>query len=189
VTTYTIWGNMMVAVVAPIYFSFIGLQQDMPFMESFWMILKRISPVIVFPFFLALIMQHTMPKVNAFLNKYKGISFYLWACAFLLVMGKTFEFIAIHGKGNEKNIVVLGLVSILFCGIQFAVGKWLGSKYGDRVAGGQLLGQKNTAFGIWMANCYLNPLASVYVAFYAIWQNLFNSWQLWRHDRRLRLKA
>ena len=81
VTTYTIWGNMMVAVVAPIYFSFIGLQQDMPFLESFWMILKRISPVIVFPFFLALIMQYTMPKVNAFLDKYRGISFYLWVWA------------------------------------------------------------------------------------------------------------
>ena len=189
VTTYTIWGNMMVAVVAPIYFSFIGLQQDMPFLESFWMILKRISPVIVFPFFLALFLQYTMPKVNAFLDKYRGISFYLWACAFLLVMGKTFEFISIHGKGNEKYIVILGIVSILFCAIQFAVGKWLGSKYGDRVAGGQLLGQKNTAFGIWLANCYLNPLASVYVAFYAIWQNLFNSWQLWRHDRQMRLKA
>ena len=67
--------------------------------------------------------------------------------------------------------------------IHFATGKWLGSKYGDRIAGGQLLGQKNTAMGIWMANTYLNPLASVFLAFYSIWQNLFNSWQLWHQDR------
>lgn len=183
VTTYTIWGNLMVAVVAPIYFSFIGVHQDMPFFESFWIILRKISPIIVFPFIVALFFQFLMPKVNGFLARYKGLSFYLWALALLLVLGKTFDFISLHGKGNEWSIAVLGIVSIFICAIQFAFGKWLGSKYGDKMAGGQLLGQKNTAFGIWMANMYLNPLSSIFVAFYAIWQNLFNSWQLWQHEK------
>lgn len=182
VTTYTIWGNLMVAVVAPIYFSFIGMHQEMPFFDSFFLILKRISPVILFPFFLALFLQFFMPKVNDFISKYKGLSFYFWACALLLVLGRTFDFVFLNGKGNEKSIVVLGVVSIVFCAIQFAFGKWLGSKYGDSMAGGQLLGQKNTAFGIWMANMYLNPLASIFMAFYSIWQNVFNSWQLWQKD-------
>lgn len=182
VTTYTIWGNLMVAVVAPIYFSFIGMHQEMPFFDSFFLILKRISPVILFPFFLALFLQFFMPKVNDFISKYKGLSFYFWACALLLVLGRTFDFVFLNGKGNEKSIVVLGVVSIVFCAIQFAFGKWLGSKYGDAMAGGQLLGQKNTAFGIWMANMYLNPLASIFMAFYSIWQNVFNSWQLWQKD-------
>lgn len=182
VTTYTIWGNLMVAVVAPIYFSFIGMHQEMPFFDSFFLILKKISPVIVFPFFLALCLQFFLPKVNDFISRYKGLSFYFWACALLLVLGRTFDFVFLHGKGNEKSIVVLGVVSIVFCAIQFAFGKWLGSKYGDSMAGGQLLGQKNTAFGIWMANMYLNPLASIFMAFYSIWQNVFNSWQLWQKD-------
>ena len=60
------------------------------------------------------------------------------------------------------------------------------SKYGDRMAGGQLLGQKNSAMGIWLANMYLNPLAAVFPALYSVWQNLFNSWQLWMHDRKQR---
>ena len=34
--------------------------------------------------------------------------------------------------------------------------------------------------GIWMANYYLSPLSSVFLAFYSVCQNLFNSWQLWR---------
>ena len=50
------------------------------------------------------------------------------------------------------------------------------------MAGGQLLGQKNSAMGIWIANTYLLPLASVFPALYSIWQNLFNSWQMWRKD-------
>lgn len=183
-TAYTIVGNLMVTVVAPVYFSFIGVHQNISLVNSFLQILGRISLVIALPFFVALALQVLAPKANHFLNQYKGISFYLWAICLLLTLGQTINFIFIHGKGNEHTILALGISSVIVCTIHFATGKWLGSKYGDRVAGGQLLGQKNTAMGIWMANTYLNPLASVFLAFYSIWQNLFNSWQLWNQDRK-----
>jgi len=183
VTTYTILGNLMVAIVAPIYFSFIGQQQDMPFLDSFWLILKRVSPIIALPFVLALCMQHWLPKVNGFLCRIKGASFYLWALALLFTLGQTIDFMFLHGKENIDSIIALGIASVIFCAIQFGFGKWLGKKYGDKMAGGQLLGQKNTAMGIWMANTYLNPLASVFPALYSIWQNLFNSWQMWRYGK------
>ena len=183
-TTYTIVGNLMVAIIAPVYFSFIGSHQDMSFINSFLLILSKISPVIALPFFVVLVLQVFFPKTNHFLSRYKGISFYLWAICLLLTLGQTINFIFIHGKGNENTILALGISSVITCTIHFATGKWLGGKYGDRIAGGQLLGQKNTAVGIWMANTYLNPLASVFLAFYSIWQNLFNSWQLWYQDRK-----
>jgi len=184
VTTYTILGNLMVAIMAPIYFSFIGLQQEMPFFDSFWLILKRVAPIIALPFILALCMQHWMPKVNVFFCRIKGASFYLWALALLFTLGQTIDFMFQHGKDNLDSIIALGIASVIFCAIQFGFGKWLGSKYGDTMAGGQLLGQKNTAMGIWMANTYLNPLASVFPALYSIWQNLFNSWQMWRYEKK-----
>ena len=183
-TTYTIVGNLMVAIIAPVYFSFIGSHQDMSFINSFLLILSKISPVIALPFFVVLVLQVFFPKTNHFLSRYKGISFYLWAICLLLTLGQTINFIFIHGKGNENTILALGISSVITCTIHFATGKWLGGKYGDRIAGGQLLGQKTTAMGIWMANTYLNPLASVFLAFYSIWQNLFNSWQLWYQDRK-----
>lgn len=183
-TTYTIVGNLMVAIIAPVYFSFIGSHQDMSFINSFLLILSKISPVIALPFFVVLVLQVFFLKTNHFLSRYKGISFYLWAICLLLTLGQTINFIFIHGKGNENTILALGISSVITCTIHFATGKWLGGKYGDRIAGGQLLGQKNTAMGIWMANTYLNPLASVFLAFYSIWQNLFNSWQLWYQDRK-----
>ena len=183
-TTYTIVGNLMVAIIAPVYFSFIGSHQDMSFINSFLLILSKISPVIALPFFVVLVLQVFFPKTNHFLSRYKGISFYLWAICLLLTLGQTINFIFIHGKGNENTILALGISSVITCTIHFATGKWLGGKYGDRIAGGQLLGQKNTAMGIWMANTYLNPLASVFLSFYSIWQNLFNSWQLWYQDRK-----
>ena len=180
VTTYTIVCNLMVALVAPVYFSFIGTLQDLPFLQSVWLIFRRVAPTIALPFFVALALQRFAPRANAFLCRYKGISFYLWACALTITLGQTIDFMFLHGKEELRSIVVMGVASIAFCVIQFAFGKWIGTRYGDRMAGGQMLGQKNSAMGIWIANTYLLPLAAVFPALYSIWQNLFNSWQLWR---------
>ena len=184
VTSFSVIGNLVISVVAPIYFSFIGVNQDMPFFTSFLHILRRIGSVIGLPFFIALALQLCLPKANAFLSRYKGLAFYLWAVALFLTLGQTIHFIFLNGKGNWSSILWLGVSALLFCIIQFGLGKWIGSKYGDTIAGGQLLGQKNSAMGIWMANHYLNPLASVFLAFYSVFQNLFNSWQLWYKERK-----
>ena len=184
VTSFSVIGNLVISVVAPIYFSFIGVNQDLPFFTSFLHILRRIGNVIGLPFFIALALQLCLPKANAFLSRYKGLAFYLWAVALFLTLGQTIHFIFLNGKGNWGSILWLGVSALLFCIIQFGLGKWIGSKYGDTIAGGQLLGQKNSAMGIWMANHYLNPLASVFLAFYSVFQNLFNSWQLWYKERK-----
>ncbi len=184
VTSYTVIGNLMVSVAAPIYFSFIGVNQDMPFWASFLQILRRVGTVIGLPFFMALALQLLWPKANAMLARYKGLAFYFWAVALFLTLGQTIDFIFLHGEGNWNSILWLGLSALLFCVIQFGFGKWIGHKYGDTIAGGQLLGQKNSAMGIWMANHYLHPLASVYLAFYSVLQNLFNSWQIWYFGRK-----
>ena len=184
VTSYTVIGNLMVSIVAPVYFSFIGVNQDMLFLTSFLQILRRIGTVIGLPFFIALALQLCLPKVNRYISRYKGLAFYLWAVALFLTLGQTIHFIFLNGKGNWNSILWLGISALVFCVLQFGLGKWIGSKYGDTIAGGQLLGQKNSAMGIWMANHYLHPLASVYLAFYSVLQNLFNSLQIWQHDKK-----
>ena len=183
VTSYTIIGNLMVAVIAPLYFSFIDDRPDISFWMSFLLIIKKIGVVIALPFFVALIGQKFLPKVNDFLCKIKGSSFYIWAVALTIVIGQTIDFMFLEGKDNVNAIIWLSVASVVFCVIQFALGKFIGKKYGDIIAGGQLLGQKNTAMGIWMANTYLNPLSAIFPAMYAIWQNVFNSIQLWIHDK------
>ncbi len=187
VTSYTIIGNLMVAIVAPIYFSFIGNHQEIPFWTSFWMILGKIGTIIALPFFVALTTQVVMPKVHDLLCKIKGVSFYLWSVALTITLGQTIDFMFMEGKENLPAIIWLGVFSIAFCVVQFALGKYIGHKYGDIIAGGQLLGQRNSAMGIWMANTYLNPLAAIFPALYSVWQNLFNSIQLWYHDKKLNL--
>ena len=184
VTAHVILGNLMVAIVAPVFFSFIGVQQQMPFLDSFWLILKRVSPILALPFFIALALQQWWQSANAFFARYKSWSFYFWAVALAITLGQTIDFIFIHGAENLHSIMILGIVSVFICAIQFGLGKLIGRKYGDIVAGGQMLGQKNSALGIWMANIYLNPLSSVSIALYSIWQNLFNSWQMYMHEKK-----
>lgn len=183
-TSYTIYGNILVAIVAPIYFSFIGTNQSLPFLESFWLILKKIAPVIAFPFFVVLLLQLLLPKVKEGISKFKDWALILWAFALFMSLGSTIDYIFRYHKGNEKTIIWLAILSVILCGIQFGVGKLIGKKLGEKVAGGQLLGQKNIAVGIWMATVYLNPLTTVLLAFYSISQNLFNSWQMWYFEKK-----
>lgn len=184
VTAYTVIGNLAIAVVAPLYFSIVGVHPELPLMTSHWIIFKKIAPTIGLPFFVALFLQVALPRTHQVLARYTGLTFYIWAFLLTLTLGQTIDFIFLHGNGNGLNILWLGIASVLICAIQFGVGKWVGRKYGDSMAGGQMLGQKNTAMGIWMANTYLIPLASVFLAFYSVWQNLFNSWQIWQHDHK-----
>lgn len=184
VTGYTIISNLMAAVVAPIYFSFIGNQQDMPFFESFWMILKRVGTVLGIPFFIAFGLEAWWPKGCELLRRHKGASFYLWAIALLFTLGQTIDYIIVRGEGDWNIIAWLGVSALVLCVLQFSFGRWLGARYGDKIGGGQLLGQKNSAMGIWMSNYYLSPLASVFLAFYSVFQNLWNSWQMWRVDKK-----
>ena len=67
--------------------------------------------------------------------------------------------------------------------LQFITGRRIGRRFRDKVAGAQGLGQKNTILAIWMAQTYLNPISSVAPAFYVVWQNIVNSYQLWLRRR------
>lgn len=178
VTTYTIVGNLMVALVAPVVFTLIGEHPEMGFWHSFLLMLGKIGTTLALPFFVALVLQLWWPKANAAIGRLNMAGFYLWAMALLLTLGQTIDFIFLHGKGNWGGIAWLAGLSLFFCVLQFSTGRLIGRHYGNRIGGGQLLGQKNTGFGIWMANTFLSPLSSVFLAFYSIYQNLFNAWQM-----------
>ncbi len=77
----------------------------------------------------------------------------------------------------------MAITAALICVVQFAVGRYIGGKCGDKVSAAQGLAQKNTVLGIWMALNYLLPVSSIGPAAYIIWQNLVNSWQLFRKTR------
>lgn len=178
VTTYTIVGNLMVAFVAPVVFTLIGHHPELGLWKSMLMMFTKIGSTLALPFFIALALQRWFPKVNDAIRSVNILGFYLWATALLFTLGQTIDFIFLHGKGNWNSIIWLGILSLFFCVVQFGTGRLIGRRYGNRIGGGQLLGQKNSAMGIWMANTFLTPLAAVFLAFYSVYQNIFNAWQM-----------
>ena len=180
VTGYTIFGNLMVAVVAPVFFTLIGEHPEHSLGASFLMMLGKISSTLALPFFIALALQALLPKVNAVIARRTSWSYYVWALALLLTLGQTIDFIFLHGEGHWHVIIWLGVLSLAMCAFQFWLGRKIGRRFGDVVSGAQMTGQKNSAMGIWMAGNFLNPLASVSMAFYSVYQNLYNAYQLSR---------
>lgn len=184
-TTYTIIGNLLVCIIAPIYISIITeTSANTSFGTMFMLIFVKIAVVIALPFILVLCIQKFLPCLNAGISAYKQFSFYLWAVALFITIGQTIDFVIIRWKDNIENVMWLGIISLVICIGQFYLGKIIGERYQDRIAGGQMLAQKNSAMGIWMLNTFLNPIASVGMAFYSIWQNLFNSWQIYKTSDR-----
>ena len=79
---------------------------------------------------------------------------------------------------------MIAFAGLVTCCLQFYLGKRIGGAYNDRISGGQALGQKNTVLAIWMAVTYLNPLSSVGPGSYVVWQNIINSYQLWKKRKK-----
>ena len=52
------------------------------------------------------------------------------------------------------------------------------------IAGGQALAQKNIILPMWLTFQYLDPIASVSLAAYSIFQNIVNATQIWLKGRR-----
>ncbi|MFA5301710.1 MAG: transporter [Bacteroidales bacterium] len=177
---YTILNNIVLALTAPLIFTFAGDTAGMPFLASAWLIIKRVAPIIVFPLIAALICQRFFPKIGKGIVRFRNVPFYLWAFALTLVFGQTIEFIIHQDRSGIPAILIMTLISLLECIMLFAVGRWIGKKYGDSIGGGQALGQKNTLLAVWMTQIYLYPMASIVPATYVLWQNIWNSWQLWR---------
>lgn len=187
VATYSLMCNAVVAVAGPVVLAAIGEHSDMTFLDSFKMILMQVFPLIVAPLVLALILRYSVPQLHSKIVNMQQLSFYLWAVSLFIVVGSCVSF-AINNWTPESTVtmVLLALGALVACLVQFKIGRIIGGRFGDRVSGGQGLGQKNTVLAVWLALAYMNPMASIAPAAYVAWQNSINSWQLMRHERNIR---
>jgi BASS family bile acid:Na+ symporter len=185
-TAYSLISNMCVVIIAPVVFSLISNNQNQPFFVSFISILQRVFLLLFMPFALALILRKFKPTLTNKIGSHSGLSFYLWCLSLFIVTGKTVEFIVKQGKNDYFIEILVALGALIMCVSQFIVGRKIGQKYNDTVAGGQGLGQKNTILAIWMTQVYLNPLSSIAPGSYVLWQNIINSYQVWRDRKSLK---
>lgn len=181
---YSIVSNLSIALIAPVFLSFIGnYPSDYSYFQSFSVIILKVIPVVLLPFFLAIIISKVNTRFHQKIKSAQIISFYLWACALTIVIGNVTRFVVNQSKSNYGLEITLGVGSLILCLFQFWLGRKIGSKYHQKISGGQSLGQKNTVLAIWLSQTYLNPLSSLGPGLYVLWQNLVNSYQIWIHNK------
>lgn len=176
--SFNLISNLAVAVVAPVILAWVGAAHC-----TFGGILSRVGTLLVLPFVAAQLCRWLLPRVAQWVAGHGQISFYVWLLSLVFVIGRTTTFILDLESADPLSEVVFALVALVICLAQFRVGRALGARYGDPAAGGQSFGQKNTILAVWMAQSFLDPISSIAPTAYIIWQNLVNSYQLWRHDR------
>lgn len=183
-TTYTILSNLAAAIIIPLVFPMVEKHTETSFLCQFLTILRRVFPLLIFPFLIAWGLRVFFPKAHAAVVRHTGgLAFYLWGFGLTLSVGQTCRYL-VDSPVSTHLKWLLSLVSLVACAMQFFIGKTVGAAYGERIGGGQGLGQKNTIFAIWVSYTYLSPVLSVAPGTYIIWQNLFNSWQLWRKEKQ-----
>jgi BASS family bile acid:Na+ symporter len=181
--TFSIVSNITVAVTAPLLFSAIGAG-DIDFVTSMHGIAVKVVPLIIAPLALALILLAVAPKAHSAVASKQSWSFYIWALSLFIVVGRAVSFVMSEPAGKIPEMIAIALCSAAVCGAQFIIGRKIGRRCGDKIAGAQGLGQKNTVLAIWMALTYLNPISSVGPAAYVAWQNTVNSLQLYFKEKR-----
>ncbi len=184
-TAYMLLSNGMAVILAPVIFSYASNASEISFVSSFLTISEHIVLLLLGPLLLAIIVKQLMPKVSRAVGSLHGLSFYIWSFALVIVTARTVNFILMQGNESYLTEIWLAVLTLVVCLIQFFGGKLIGNAYGETISGGQSLGQKNTVLAIWMAQTYLLPLSSVGPGAYVIWQNIFNSLQVWRKRKLL----
>ena len=181
---FSIVSNVCVAILAPLLFTMMGSEADITFADSVTLIATKVVPLIILPLFTALAMLRFTPKLHATISSHQSLSFYIWAVSLFIVVGRAVSFIMSEPAEMIPEMLWLAGLSLIVCCGQFYIGRRIGRRCGDKIAGAQGLGQKNTVLAIWMALTYLHPITSVAPAAYVAWQNTINSAQLYFKTKR-----
>ena len=206
-TSFTLLSNFAISIIVPALFPLIYSASGMTFWPAFLLILSRISPLLLGPFFAAwalrIIYQRRTKKEFVLSKTAAQIPFYLWVSSIIVLSSVVTETVLGSFEQLWGTMLWLLLGSFIACLLQFGLGKVLGyyfpaaskgTDYQDvlinpaaapktmngvsSITAGQAFGQKNTSLGVWMGQTFLDPLSSLGAAAYIIWQNIFNSAQL-----------
>ena len=181
VMTYTVLINAVAALLIPAVIPLLYPSDGATFLGSVLRIGGRIFPILILPCLASWLVRYTFPRLQAWLLPRAHWSFYVWGVTLTLSMVLATRALVMSDCGRMATLLIVA-VSLACCIFQFGTGRLIGRIYshGDKVTAGQSLGQKNTGFLIWLGYSYLTPVTCVAGGLYAIWHNLFNSWELWR---------
>ena len=181
--TYIVLANLAATFLIPMVIPMVRPSGDLDFWAYVLRIAGKVFPILILPGLLAWLIRYTTHKLQRKLMRFAPNSFYFWFFGLTLAMVLASHALFTNYPGGLALAGIM-LVSMGACALQFFAGRHIGKGRTDSITAGQSLGQKNTGFLIWLGYNYLDPLTSVAGGLYAIWQNLFNSWELYEHEHR-----
>ncbi|MBO4566747.1 MAG: transporter [Bacteroidales bacterium] len=180
--TYVTITNAVATFLIPLAVPIVCPSADLGFWAYVGHIALKVFPVLVLPALVAWLLRYTTHRLQRKLMRWSQYAFYIWGVCLSLAMLLATRALALSGIGLGAVMLVV-LVSLAACALQFFLGRKIGRDHAESITAGQSLGQKNNGFLIWLGYTYFTPVTSVAGGLYAIWQNLFNSWQLYRRTR------
>jgi BASS family bile acid:Na+ symporter len=150
---------------------------------SVWQVLEPVLITMFVPLILARLSNLLPQKAQALIRQGKTFSFPLWLVALFIMCSKAADFLRHDVTASLASVLAIALISLVICILNFTVGGLLGGER-FRQEASQSLGQKNNSFVIWIALTFINPLVAMGPTFYILYHNLYNSWQIYRFERR-----
>ena len=179
--SYVVMINVAGTLLIPLVIPLVNPSATLGFWAYVAHIALKVFPVLILPGLLAWLIRYTTHKLQRRLMRWASNSFYIWGVGLTLAMVLATRALILSGLGLLP-IAGIVVISILCCALQFFAGRRLGKGPVESLTAGQALGQKNTGFLIWLGYNYMTPVTSVAGGLYAIWQNLFNSWELYQKE-------
>ena len=177
--TYLVLINVAGTFLIPLIIPLVNPSATLGFWAYVGHIALKVFPVLILPGLMAWLVRYTTHGLQRKLMRWAANSFYVWGVGLTLAMVLSTRALLLSGLGLWA-VAGIVLVSVLCCFVQFIAGRRMGRDKVENLTAGQALGQKNTGFLIWLGYNHLTPVTSVAGGLYAIWQNLFNSWELYQ---------
>jgi len=141
--------------------------------------------IVLLPMISARLVDRLPDGIRSLARAGKPLTFYALPPSIFLTTSKATHFITHEVAVPTSTLAYVALVSLAVCATSFSVGALIGGQ-ARRREGSQSLGQKNNSFTIWLALTFVSPLAALGPTFYVVYHNVYNSFQLYAHERRLR---
>jgi BASS family bile acid:Na+ symporter len=150
---------------------------------SVWQVLEPVLVTMFVPLLLARLAHRLPPNARAVVWGGKRFAFLFWLLALFSMCSNAGNFLRNNLATSLSTVLSIALISLVICMINFGLGALLGGEH-FRQESSQSLGQKNNSFVIWIALTFINPLVAMGPTFYILYHNLYNSWQIYRFEKR-----
>ena len=136
-TTFTLLSNIATAIVVPAFFPVVNPTAGIHFLEAGWIILRKVTPLLLGPFFAAWILRliynaeqrrKGTGKTFTLSKTWASMPFYLWASTLIILMADlTYTLVTQHYNWWTVFVLCMGALVAFF--VQFYLGRYIGKRF------------------------------------------------------------